>query len=277
MTSLPRSRRPLLDDVYGPHDVRALEPGRLGRLAAETREFLRTRCGAAGAVELGIALHRVFDAHRDAVVWGGGRLRHVSLAYELLAGRREFTGAGDRPRERSHAQVLSYAGGLARAFRLRGCADRHVVVVVDGEALAGGAGWEALGALAQAPELRIVVVVLEEGGVPAREALRREPATGAGLTGAWHAVGRGLRELVPGGPGPQGPSAGSSAAESGPVDSAWHTVGRGLRELLAAQGPSAGSRAAEGGPVDSAWHTVGRGLRELLAAQGPSAGSRAAE
>ncbi|GAA2396593.1 1-deoxy-D-xylulose-5-phosphate synthase N-terminal domain-containing protein [Streptomyces coeruleofuscus] len=276
MTSLPRTRRPLLDDVHGPHDVRALEPGRLGQLAAETREFLRTRGGAAGDVELGIALHRVFDAHRDAVVWSGGRLRDVPLAYELLTGKREFTGADDRPRERSHAQVLSYAGGLARAFRLRGCADRHVVVVVDGEALAGGAGWEALGALAQAPELRIVVVVLEEG-VPAREALRREPVTGAGLTGAWHAVGRGLRELVPGGAGPQGPSAGSHPAGGGPVGGAWHTVGRGLRELLAAQGTSAGSRAAGGGPVDGAsGRSPGRGLPGLLAVRGGAAGLRMA-
>lgn len=212
MTSLPRPRGPLLDGVYGPHDVRALEAGRLPRLAGEVRDFLAGHGTAAGPAELAIALHRVFDAHRDTVLWGGGLAAGVTRAYDLLAGRREPAGAaGGVRRTLPDAQALSYAGGLARSFRLRGCAGRRVVVVVDGEALAGGTGWEALGALAQAPGSRIVVVVLEaEDGTPAYEGARRTPGQAAGgpLSGAWHTVGRGLRDLF----GAQGPWPGGAVA-----------------------------------------------------------------
>jgi 1-deoxy-D-xylulose-5-phosphate synthase len=51
---------------------------------------------------------------------------------------------------------LSYADGLAKAFALRGEADRAVVAVVGDGALTGGMCWEALNNIAAArrtPEL----------------------------------------------------------------------------------------------------------------------------
>ena len=47
--------------------------------------------------------------------------------------------------ENSHASTaLSWADGIARANRLQGLADRHVVAVIGDGALTGGMAWEAL-------------------------------------------------------------------------------------------------------------------------------------
>lgn len=242
MKPMPRPRTPLLDGVYGPHDMRALEPGQLPGLAAEIREFMAAGPGdpaarSDAAVELGIALHRVFNWPRDPFVWGDSSL---TRPHELLTGRRELTGPdSDRPQDPPCARVLSYAAGLATAYRLSGCTDRHVVAVVNGSTLTAGGAWEALGSLARTPELRIVVVVVDDEGSLGRAApggaarrlgshgygrlvglgkdvLRHTPVVGGPLAGALHSAGQGMRELLT----PQGLLADLelNLAESGPVD-----------------------------------------------------------
>jgi 1-deoxy-D-xylulose-5-phosphate synthase len=53
--------------------------------------------------------------------------------------------------ENSHASTsLSYADGLAKAFRLRRERDRTVVAVIGDGALTGGMAWEALNNIAVA-------------------------------------------------------------------------------------------------------------------------------
>ncbi|MGK3945885.1 1-deoxy-D-xylulose-5-phosphate synthase N-terminal domain-containing protein, partial [Streptomyces caeruleatus] len=61
--------------------------------------------------------------------------------------------------ENSHATTsLSWAEGMAKAFRLRG-EDRTVVAVIGDGALTGGMAWEALNNIAVENDLKLVVVV----------------------------------------------------------------------------------------------------------------------
>ncbi len=65
--------------------------------------------------------------------------------------------------ENSHASTsLSWADGLAKAFRLRG-EDRMVVAVIGDGALTGGMTWEALNNIAVAGDERLVIVVNDNG------------------------------------------------------------------------------------------------------------------
>jgi 1-deoxy-D-xylulose-5-phosphate synthase len=175
----------LLNTITGPADLRALPESALPALAAEIRERLIAsvrRTGGhlgpnLGVVELSIALHRVFDSPRDAIVWDTG---HQAYVHKMLTGRagrleglRQAGGLSGYPSrgesehdlvENSHASTaLSYLDGLAKAFALRGQSDRTAVAVVGDGALTGGMCWEALNNIAAAPH-RPVVIVLNDNG-----------------------------------------------------------------------------------------------------------------
>ena len=129
-----------------------------------------------GAVELTIALHRVFDSPRDRILFDTG---HQAYVHKLLTGRQDFDtlrqagGLSGYPSqaesehdviENSHASTaLSYADGLAKAFQLRGEGDRYVVPFVGDGALTGGMAWEALNNIAVARDSRLVIVVNDNG------------------------------------------------------------------------------------------------------------------
>jgi 1-deoxy-D-xylulose-5-phosphate synthase len=173
----------LLDLVHGPDDLKRLAPEQLPVLAAELRDVMVdsvSRTGghlgpSLGVVELTIALHRVFDSPRDRLLWDTG---HQSYVHKLLTGRRAgfeqlrkqggLSGYPSRAEsehdiiENSHASTaLSYADGLAKAYRLRG-ERRHVAAVVGDGALTGGMCWEALNNIA-ASSLPVVIVVNDNG------------------------------------------------------------------------------------------------------------------
>jgi 1-deoxy-D-xylulose-5-phosphate synthase len=173
----------LLETVHGPDDLKRLAPEQLPVLAAELRDVMIdtvSRTGghlgpSLGVVELTIALHRVFDSPRDRLLWDTG---HQSYVHKLLTGRREgfetlrkqggLSGYPSRAEsehdviENSHASTaLSYADGLAKAYRLRG-ERRHVAAVVGDGALTGGMCWEALNNIA-ASSLPVVIVVNDNG------------------------------------------------------------------------------------------------------------------
>ncbi len=66
--------------------------------------------------------------------------------------------------ENSHASTsLSYADGLAKAYRLRGETGRSVVAVIGDGALTGGMAWEALNNIAVAKDSRLIIVVNDNG------------------------------------------------------------------------------------------------------------------
>jgi 1-deoxy-D-xylulose-5-phosphate synthase len=175
----------LLDRINGPEDLKDLPPEQLSLLAAEIRDVLVesvTRTSGhlgpnLGVVELTIALHRVFDSPKDKLVFDTG---HQTYVHKLLTGRygefdtlRQPGGLSGYPSraesehdlvENSHASTsLSYADGLAKAYKLRGEHGRTVVAVIGDGALTGGMAWEALNNIAVARDSRLVIVVNDNG------------------------------------------------------------------------------------------------------------------
>jgi len=175
----------LLETISSPRDLKALSVAELPQLAGEIRDVLIETVSRTsghlgpnlGVVELTIALHRVFDSPVDKIVFDVG---HQAYVHKLLTGRhanfgtlRQRGGVSGYPSraesehdlvENSHASTgLSYADGLAKAYRLRGEGHRTVVAVIGDGALTGGMAWEALNNIAVAKDSRIVIVVNDNG------------------------------------------------------------------------------------------------------------------
>src|SRR5690554_1770573 len=174
----------LLEHITGPRDLDRLTPEQLTELAQEIREFLVTSVSKTGGhlgpnlgvVELTMAIHRVFDSPRDAIVFDTG---HQSYVHKLLTGRQDFSrlrlkgGLAGYPQrsesehdvvESSHASSsLSWADGISRAFEMTGQGDRHVVAVVGDGALTGGMTWEALNNISDDNSRNLVIVVNDNG------------------------------------------------------------------------------------------------------------------
>ena len=156
----------------------------LAQLATEIREFLVDRVSRTGghlgpnlgAVELTLAVHRVFDSPHDSVVFDTG---HQSYVHKMVTGRQDgfdrlkkrggISGYPCRAEsehdlvENSHASTaLSYADGLAKAYAIQG-QRRHVVAVVGDGALTGGMCWEALNNIAAGRDRPLVIVVNDNG------------------------------------------------------------------------------------------------------------------
>ena len=171
----------LLESITGPQDLKDLTQEQLRLLATEIRDVLVetvTRTSGhlgpnLGVVELTIALHRVFDSPKDKLIFDTG---HQSYVHKLLTGRfaqfgtlRQRGGLTGYPSqaesehdlvENSHASTsLSYADGLAKAYKVRGEPDRTVVAVIGDGALTGGMAWEALNNIAAAKDSRLVLIV----------------------------------------------------------------------------------------------------------------------
>src|ERR1039458_1016275 len=96
----------ILQSIETPADIKALSHEQLTTLAEEIRTFIVdtvTTTGGhlgsnLGAVELTLAVHRVFDSPRDVVLWDTG---HQAYVHKLLTGRRYGF------------KTLKQAGGLA--------------------------------------------------------------------------------------------------------------------------------------------------------------------
>ena len=155
----------ILDSIDCPADVRRVQAADLPALAQEVRERILatvSRNGghlapSLGAVEIAIALARVFDPPKDKVVWDVG---HQAYAWKLLTGRREafptlrrhgglsgFCNPAESPCDpfvSGHAGVaIAAAEGMAAA-RDRAGTDEHVVAVVGDASMSNGISFEAL-------------------------------------------------------------------------------------------------------------------------------------
>ena len=135
---LSRSRSPRDLKALGPPSARTSSPAR-----SATSSFTGSPTGGhlgpnLGVVELTIALHRVFDSPRDAILWDTG---HQAYVHKMLTGRQDgfdrlrqqggLSGYPSRAEsehdviENSHASTaLSYADGLAKAYAAARRADR---------------------------------------------------------------------------------------------------------------------------------------------------------
>ena len=180
---MTRINTPVLDGIYDLGDLRGLDARDLNMLAREIRRLvvaIVNRNGGhlgsnLGIVELTIALHRVFDSPRDAILFDTG---HQTYPHKLLTGRRRSFDTLRRPGgisgypsrresehdwiENSHASTaLSYAHGLAAAFKTLG-EDRRVVAVVGDGSLTGGMALEGLNNLGHSDSN--VTIVLNDNG-----------------------------------------------------------------------------------------------------------------
>lgn len=85
---------PLLRQIQSPEDLKQLAPEQLPSLCGEIRQlFLHTLSETGGhlasnlgAVELTVAIHRVFRSPEDAIIFDVG---HQCYTHKLLTGRRE--------------------------------------------------------------------------------------------------------------------------------------------------------------------------------------------
>ena len=251
-----------LESIRGPHDLRRLDPKELASLAEEIRDFLITSVSRTsghlgpnlGAVELTLALHRVFDSPRDRILWDTG---HQAYVHKLVTGRaagfaglRQKGGLSGYPSraesdhdiiENSHASTsLSYADGIAKAHQLRGLTDRHVVAVIGDGALTGGMAWEALNNIAADRDRRLVIIVNDNersyaptiGGLAhhlatlrttggyerflewGKTVLGRTPVVGGPIYGTLHGMKKGIKDVV----APQGMFEDLGLKYIGPVD-----------------------------------------------------------
>lgn len=174
----------VLERINGPRDLDALTDDECLRLAAEIREFLIANVAKTGGhlgpnlgvVELTIAMHRVFQSPKDALIFDTG---HQSYVHKLLTGRKNFeslrqrSGLAGYPQraesehdivESSHASSsLSWADGIARAFKLTGQNHRHIVAMVGDGALTGGMTWEALNNISDDNDRNLVIIVNDNG------------------------------------------------------------------------------------------------------------------
>src|ERR1700733_9439708 len=84
-----------LESINSPADLRRLDPSQLAVLAEEIREFIVQAVSVTGghlgsnlgAVELTLAVHRVFRSPRDVVLWDTG---HQAYVHKIVTGRREM-------------------------------------------------------------------------------------------------------------------------------------------------------------------------------------------
>ena len=155
----------LLELIDDPARIRDLDDAQLETLCAELREYIIACCaenpghiGASlGAVEIAVAIHKVFDTPHDKVVWDVG---HQAYAHKILTGRREafkqnrkFGGISGFPRRdespydsfgTGHSSTsISAALGMAVAAQLQGRKE-HVIAVIGDGAMTGGLAFEGL-------------------------------------------------------------------------------------------------------------------------------------
>ncbi len=161
-----RPETPLLDGVKYPADLKRLSDSQLKRLAdelrAETVAAVSVTGGHLGAglgvVEMTVAIHAVFDAPRDKLIWDVG---HQCYPHKILTGRRErirtlrmgdglsgFTKRKESdydPFGAGHSSTSISAGlGFATARDL-GCDDVGDVIAVIGDgAISAGMAYEAM-------------------------------------------------------------------------------------------------------------------------------------
>ena len=171
---------PLLKNINRPQDVAALAPSDLQPLADEIRRYLSYRvrengghlASNLGAVELTLAIHRVFQTPKDHVIFDVG---HQSYVHKLLTGRKEafdtlrtpgglsgFTkrleSAHDAFGAGHSSTAVSAAIGMAEAEALSG-SDAYTVAVVGDGALTGGLSYEGLNNCRS--DLRLVIIINE--------------------------------------------------------------------------------------------------------------------
>ena len=174
----------ILEQIHSPADVQALGKDQLPQLCEELREFLIDNVSKTGghlasnlgAVELTVAIHRVFDTARDRLVFDVGHQCYVHKALtgrqELFSTLRQFQGLSGfpKPYESRHdafiaghaSNSVSVALGMARARTLQH-QDYSVLALIGDGALTGGLAYEGLNNAGASGEP--LIVILNDNGM----------------------------------------------------------------------------------------------------------------
>lgn len=169
----------ILERINSSNDIKKLPEEELEPLCQELRDYMISsisRTGGhlasnLGAVELTVALHRVYDTSRDRVVFDVG---HQSYVHKIITGRRDsfctlrqHGGLSGFPKPyeseddafiAGHASnSVSVALGMARARTLRH-ADYDVAAIIGDGALSGGLAYEGLANAAASGEPLVVIL-----------------------------------------------------------------------------------------------------------------------
>ncbi|HEX7504537.1 MAG TPA: 1-deoxy-D-xylulose-5-phosphate synthase N-terminal domain-containing protein, partial [Syntrophales bacterium] len=157
----------MLEKINSPADIKLLRQEELEILAEEIRRVIIETCSqngghlapSLGTVELTLALHYVFDAPRDKIIWDVG---HQAYAHKLITGRRDrfhtlrkSGGVSGFPRREEsiydvfsagHSSTsISASAGIAEARCINGENFKVVCVIGDGSMTAGmafeGLNW----------------------------------------------------------------------------------------------------------------------------------------
>ena len=169
----------ILDRINSPDDLKQLSKAELAESAEAIRKLLLETVAAngghlapnLGAVELTLALHYVFNAPADKLVWDVG---HQAYVHKIVTGRkdwfktlRQYEGcSGFLSREESefdpfgagHAgTALSAAAGMASARDHRGSSE-HVIAVVGDGAIGCGISLEALNNIKASCQRLIIIL-----------------------------------------------------------------------------------------------------------------------
>jgi 1-deoxy-D-xylulose-5-phosphate synthase len=174
---------PLLEKINSPRDLKKLSRTELPDLAKEIRQTIVDvvsvtgghLASSLGAVELGIALHYVFETPTDKIIWDVG---HQAYAHKLLTGRRQrfpslrrhgglsgFTKSAESPYDSfttGHSSTSISAGlGIACAKRLNNDPAKVVAVIGDGSMTAGLA-FEGLNQAGDSHKDKDLIVILND-------------------------------------------------------------------------------------------------------------------
>ena len=252
----------MIEEISSPANLQGRSQAELVELAQEIREFLVEKVSRTGGhlgpnlgvVELTIAIHRVFQSPHDVLLFDTG---HQSYVHKILTGRssdfdrlRQKGGISGYPSrsesehdiiENSHASgALSWAHGIASAFKIQGVKDRKVAALVGDGALTGGMAWEALNNIAASDDLPLVIIVNDNersysptiGGMATylstlrttsgyekfldwgKGVLERTPVVGQPIYETLHGVKKGIKDIV----APQGMFEDLGLKYIGPVD-----------------------------------------------------------
>lgn len=168
-----------LENIATPADVKALPAEAIEPLCSEIRDAIIDTCARVGghlgpnlgAVELTVALHRVFDSPADKLVFD---VSHQTYTHKMLTGRAANYLDPERmndvsgftsPRESQHdlftmghtSTSVSLAVGLAKARDLAGESNNVVAIIGDGS-LSGGLAFEGLDNAATLESNLIIVI-----------------------------------------------------------------------------------------------------------------------
>ena len=155
-----------LNNIDSPIDLKAINKNDLTSVCAELRQFIIDEVSQnpghlgsnLGVVELTVALHYVFNAPYDRLVWDVG---HQAYGHKILTGRREkfhtnrlFKGlcGFPTPKESEYdafgvghsSTAISAALGMSVASLLKDEKNRNVVAIIGDGAMTGGLAFEGL-------------------------------------------------------------------------------------------------------------------------------------